>query len=151
VRLGKNPQGPDTTSGSDGFLWNGKQMIDLGGLYPTGINGSRQIAGTRGPNPGQHACLLSNGKLTQLPNPTSFAAYKCGAGSVNNSGQILGGCDDTSSYSHGWCGETAPPPTSTRSAALRPVPLPLTISGRSSGGARPAPTPSTRSYEATAR
>jgi probable HAF family extracellular repeat protein len=88
------------TGSSDGFLWNGKTMADLGALGASGINDSGQIAGTCGPNPGNYACLDSNGKITTLPNPTTFAAYDCGASQINNNGQILGGCDDTSSNLH---------------------------------------------------
>ncbi len=84
----------DTTSGSDGFLWNGKKMIDLGAFYPSGINDSGQIAGncTSGP------CVLSNGTFTQLPNPPGL---NCHAIAINNAGEVLGGCGDTSSYEHG--------------------------------------------------
>jgi probable HAF family extracellular repeat protein len=91
----------DTSTGSsDGFLWNGKSMLDLGAFNPGGINDNGQIAGTCGPNPGQHACLLSNGTLTQLPNPSTFTPIDCGGGPINNSGAIVGSCDDTSSDLH---------------------------------------------------
>ncbi len=84
----------DTTSGSDGFLWNGKKMIDLGAFYPSGINDSGQIAGncTSGP------CVLSNGTFTQLPDPPGL---NCHAIAINNAGEVRGGCGDTSSYEHG--------------------------------------------------
>jgi probable HAF family extracellular repeat protein len=91
----------DTKTGfADGFLWNGKTMTDLGVFNATGINDSGQISGTCGPNPGQRACLISGGKTTQLPDPTTFAAYDYGGVAINNNGQIVGSCDDTSSNEH---------------------------------------------------
>jgi probable HAF family extracellular repeat protein len=91
----------DTKTGlSDGFLWDGKRMTDLGAFNPGGINDSGAISGTCGPNPGQHACLLVKGTVTQLPNPTTFTPIDCGAGTINKNGMVLGGCDDTSSYTH---------------------------------------------------
>jgi probable HAF family extracellular repeat protein len=90
----------DTKTGSSSFLWNGTKMTAISGLGAAGINDSGQIAGTCGPNPGTHACLLSNGTVTQLPNPTSFTPFNCSASAINNNGQILGGCDDTSSDQH---------------------------------------------------
>jgi probable HAF family extracellular repeat protein len=69
-------------------------------LRAAGINDSGQIVGTCGPDPGTHAWLLSNGKITALPNPSTFIPYNCGASAINNNGLILGGCDDTSSYQH---------------------------------------------------
>jgi probable HAF family extracellular repeat protein len=91
----------DTKAGlADGFLWNGKTMTDLGAFNAYGINDSAQVAGTCGPNPGLHACLFSDGKTTQLTDPSSFAAYDCGASAIDNNGQIVGSCDDTSSYEH---------------------------------------------------
>jgi probable HAF family extracellular repeat protein len=92
----------DTSTGiPDGFLWNGKKMVDLGTFDPGGINDSGEIAGTCGPNPGQRACTLVNGTVTQLPDPTSFSPFDCDAGAINDNGEVLGGCDDTSSYTHG--------------------------------------------------
>jgi probable HAF family extracellular repeat protein len=90
----------DKTTGSDSFLWNGKSMVDIGAVGASGINDSGQIAATCGPNPGEHACLDSNGKSTQLPNPTTFAAGDCSGSSINSSGEIIGNCDDTSSDLH---------------------------------------------------
>jgi probable HAF family extracellular repeat protein len=91
----------DTKTGSsDSFLWNGKTMADLGAVGADGINDSGQISGTCGPNPGQHACLDSNGTVTQLPVPGNFTAYDCGASAINNNAQIAGGCEDTSSNLH---------------------------------------------------
>src|SRR5215472_68213 len=89
-----------TSTGGSSFLWDGKKMTALSGLGAYGINDSGQIAGVCGPNPGSHACLDSNGKVTQLPNPSTFTPYDCSASAINNNGQILGGCDDTSSYEH---------------------------------------------------
>ncbi len=90
----------DTKTGTDGFLWNGKSMLDLGTWTPSGIDNVGQIAGTCGPNPGNHACLYSNGTLSQLPDPSTFAAVNCGGNAINANGQIVGTCDDTSSYEH---------------------------------------------------
>jgi probable HAF family extracellular repeat protein len=92
----------DTTSGSDGFLWNGKKMVDLGAFYPGGINDSGQIAGTCASG----ACLLSNGSFTQLPNPTGWG---CGAIAVNNNGEVLGSCSDNSSNSRAAVWENGTP------------------------------------------
>jgi len=89
-----------TSTGGSSFLWDGKKMTALSGLGAYGINDSGQIAGVCGPNPGSHACLDSNGKVTQLPNPSTFTPYDCSASAINNNGQILGGCDDTSSNEH---------------------------------------------------
>src|SRR5260370_21192075 len=89
----------DTKTGSaDSFLWNGKTMTDLSALGASGINDLGQISGTCGNNPGLHACLDSNGTITQLPDPGTFAPINCGRRAINNNGQIAGGCDDTSSY-----------------------------------------------------
>jgi probable HAF family extracellular repeat protein len=60
---------------------------------------SGQIAGTCGHDPGTHACLDSNGTVTQLPDPRNSTPINCGGGAINNNGQIAGGCD-TSSYEH---------------------------------------------------
>ena len=76
--------------GSDGFLWNGKSMIDLGAFGPYGINDSSEIAG----NCASGACVLSNGKFTQLANPTGLG---CGAIAINNNGEVLGGCGNSES------------------------------------------------------
>lgn len=91
----------DTKDGfSDGFLWNGKKMLDLGALNPSGISDSGQVSGTCANNPGLDACLYSNGTITELLDPSNFAAYNCRASAINNNTQIIGTCDDTSSYEH---------------------------------------------------
>jgi probable HAF family extracellular repeat protein len=90
----------DATTGGSSFLWDGTKMTALSGIGAAGINDSGQIAGGCGTGSGNHACLHSNGKVTQLPNPSTFTPYNCGASEINNNGQILGGCDDTSSYEH---------------------------------------------------
>ncbi len=79
-----------STGISDGFLWDGKKMIDLGAVYPSGINDSGQIAGNCASGP----CVLSNGTFTALPNPPG---QNCSAGPINNNGDVLGGCSDASS------------------------------------------------------
>jgi probable HAF family extracellular repeat protein len=90
----------DTKTGGDSFLWNGKTMVDIGAWSARGVNDSGQIAGTCGPSPGQHACLDNNGTLTPLANPSTFTPINCGGGPINKSGEIIGGCDDTSSDLH---------------------------------------------------
>lgn len=84
--------------GSDPFLWNGRTMTDLtslGVLHAYGINDSGQIAGTCGPSTGPTSpCVVSNGKVTDLPNPPNF---DCGvAVAINHNGQVLGECGDSS-------------------------------------------------------
>src|SRR5262249_61591586 len=64
--------GSDTTTGGSSFLWDGTKMSAISGLGTYAINDSGQIAGGCGTGSGNHACLLSNGKVTQLPNPSSF-------------------------------------------------------------------------------
>jgi probable HAF family extracellular repeat protein len=91
----------NTKTGGDSFLWNGKTMVDIGTWNARGINDLGEIAGTCGPNPGQHACVYNNGTLTQLPNPTTFTPIDCGGGPINKSGEVVGTCDDTSSNNHG--------------------------------------------------
>jgi probable HAF family extracellular repeat protein len=87
---------------ADQFLWNGKTMVDLGNWNgnATDINDAGQISGTCGTAPGQHACLFSNGTLTQLPNPTTFTPFNCAGSAINKTGQVVGGCDDASSNLH---------------------------------------------------
>ena len=104
--------GASTTSsgGSDAFLWNGgKKMIDLGGLAPlagsagswaTGINDSGQVVGRYGTGDVEHAFSYSNGTMTGLPEPSFTNGTGCEAMSINNTGQIGGVCDDTSSNTH---------------------------------------------------
>jgi probable HAF family extracellular repeat protein len=91
-----------TKSGpSNAFLWNGgKSLTDIGTWTPTGINDNGQVSSTCGIAPGEHACIYNNGTLTQLPNPTTFTPFNCSGGPINNSSQIAGGCDDTSSNLH---------------------------------------------------
>lgn len=85
----------DTSSGaSDGFLWDGKKMIDLGSFHPSGINDAGVISGGCASGP----CVDSNGKFTQLPNP---AGESCGAGPINSNGQVLGSCSNAQSYERG--------------------------------------------------
>jgi probable HAF family extracellular repeat protein len=97
--------------GHDAFLRNGKTMVDLGAMAPlagwessaSGINDSGQVVGSWGFNPGSHAWLYSNGKMTDLPEPgfaTAAGATGCGADAINSNGQIIGGCDDANSYGH---------------------------------------------------
>jgi probable HAF family extracellular repeat protein len=92
-----------STGFSDGFLWNGKKMIDLGSFNPLGINDSGQIAGSCAGG----ACVLSNGTFTTLPNPTGLGCG--GAIAINNNGEILGGCSDNSSDSRAAVWENGQP------------------------------------------
>lgn len=79
----------DTTTGGDSFLWNGTKMIDLGSWGAEGINDSGQISGGC-----QQACIYNNGTFTQLPNPSGL---NCNGGPINNSGDVIGGCTDSTS------------------------------------------------------
>ena len=84
-----------TVNGS-GFLLHNGRMTNLGGVGPTAINDLGDIAGsTQG-----HAFVLSGGKLTLLPDPPGVGAGGAGASGINNSDQIVGGSDDTSSNLH---------------------------------------------------
>jgi probable HAF family extracellular repeat protein len=96
------------------FLWNGGKMTDLStgvlsglsGPSVAGINDSGQIAGTDadGDTGLSQLFLDSNGTVTQLPLPSFASASKatgCSATAINNSGVVLGGCDDANSYEHG--------------------------------------------------
>jgi len=98
---------------SDAFLWNGSKMIDLtttalSGLSSpsvAGINDSGQIAGTDALGNTGHSQLFldSNGTVTQLPLPSFAAASRavgCSATAINNSGVVLGWCDDANSDAH---------------------------------------------------
>ncbi len=88
----------DTKTGTDAFLWNGAKMVDLGQAPSSAINDSGQIAGTCG-SPA-HACLDSNGTITELPDPSNFTPTSCSGVAINNSGEIAGSCGDTSSLQH---------------------------------------------------
>jgi probable HAF family extracellular repeat protein len=114
-RSGEVAGSAQTKAGAtDAFLWNGSKMIDLTTTALSGlssatvawINDSGQIAGTdaAGSTGLSQPFLDSNGKITQLPLP-SFAsaspATGCDAGMINNTGVVLGGCDDANSFSHG--------------------------------------------------
>jgi probable HAF family extracellular repeat protein len=88
------------TGFSDSALWSGKTVKDLGAIGANGINDLGEIVGTCGTSPNTLACVDNNGKVTELPNPTSFPPVSCNGGEINSSGEVLGGCDDTSSYEH---------------------------------------------------
>jgi probable HAF family extracellular repeat protein len=64
-------------------------MIDLGSWSAVGINDSGQISGGC-----QQACIYNNGTFTQLPNPSGL---NCNGGPINNNGDVIGGCTDSSS------------------------------------------------------
>jgi len=95
--------------GSDAFLWNGQNMIDLGGLAPlagsdsraNGINDNGQAVGQWGTsNTPDHAFSYSNSTITSLPEPGFTGSSGCEAGAINNTGQIAGVCSDTSGSDH---------------------------------------------------
>ena len=88
--------------GSDGFLWNGASMVDLGLFFPTWISDSREITGQCETTAGcvlngttcasGAACVLSNGTYVHLPSPRGLT---CGAAiSINARGDVLGACGD---------------------------------------------------------
>jgi probable HAF family extracellular repeat protein len=96
----------NTVGVTDAFLWDGKNMIDLGALAPlsgkgstaTGINDSGQVVGywgtTVSSNP-SHAWLYANGTVTSLPEPsfaTAADSLGCTTAAINNNGQIVGSC-----------------------------------------------------------
>jgi len=98
---------------SDAVLWNGSTMTDLtttalSGLSSPGvaaINDSGQIVGTDALGSTGHSQLFldSNGTVTQLPLPSFAAASRavgCSATAINNSGVVLGWCDDANSDAH---------------------------------------------------
>jgi len=88
-------------------------MTDLGTTALSGlsspsvaaINDSGQIAGTDALGSTGHSQLFldSNGTVTQLPLPSFAAASRavgCSATAINNSGVVLGWCDDANSDAH---------------------------------------------------
>jgi probable HAF family extracellular repeat protein len=79
----------DTTTTGDSFLWNGTKMTDIGSWSAEGINDSGQIVGGC-----QQTCVYSNGKFTELPNPSGL---NCNGGQINNNGDVTGGCTDSTS------------------------------------------------------
>ena len=102
------------TGVSHAVLWNGGKITDLtttalSGLSSAsvaGINDSGQIVGTDAVGSTGHSQLFldSNGTITQLPLPGFAAASRatgCSATAINNTGVVLGGCDDASSDFHG--------------------------------------------------
>jgi probable HAF family extracellular repeat protein len=100
-----------STGVSDAVVWNGGKITDLtalsglSGASVAGINDSGQIVGTDALGSTGHSQLFldSNGTVTQLPLP-SFAAdpraVGCSATAINNSGVVLGWCDDANSDAH---------------------------------------------------
>ena len=84
------------TANGSGFLLHNGRITNLGGVGPTAINDLGDIAGSAQ----GHAFLLSGGKLTLLPDPPGVGAGGGGASGINNSDQIVGGSDDTSSNLH---------------------------------------------------
>ena len=101
------------TGVSDAVLWKGGKITDLtttalsglSGAGVAGINDSGQIVGTDAVGSTGHSQLFldSNGTITQLPLPGFAAASRatgCSATAINNTGVVLGGCDDASSDFH---------------------------------------------------
>jgi probable HAF family extracellular repeat protein len=78
-----------STGFSDSFLWTGTKMTDIGSWNAEGINDAGQIVGGC-----QQACIDTNGKFTQLPNPSGL---DCNGGQINNNGDVTGGCTDSTS------------------------------------------------------
>src|SRR6516165_5081041 len=102
-----------STGVSHVVLWDGGKITDLtttalsglSGASVAGINDSGQIVGTDALGSTGHSQLFldSSGTVTQLPLP-SFAAdpraVGCSATAINNSGVVLGWCDDANSDAH---------------------------------------------------
>src|SRR6516164_9430135 len=102
-----------STGVSHVVLWKGGKITDLtttalsglSGAGVAGINDSGQIVGTDAVGSTGHSQLFldSNGTITQLPLPGFAAASRatgCSATAINNTGVVLGGCDDASSDFH---------------------------------------------------
>jgi probable HAF family extracellular repeat protein len=90
----------DTGTGSSSFLWNGTTMTPLSGVGAYWINDAGQIAGACTDSTGSYPCVDSNGTLTRLPQPSNPAVRCGGASAINNNGQAIATCDDTSSNEH---------------------------------------------------
>jgi probable HAF family extracellular repeat protein len=92
------------SGGRDAFVKPlGKNMVDLGALEPlagwesraTGINDFGEVVGWFGFSPGSHAWLYSNGKMTELPDLSSYdQGGDSSAGGINNNHQIVGSSYD---------------------------------------------------------
>lgn len=87
-----------STGFSDAFLWNGTKTTDIGSWNVAGINDSGTISGSYSGTVigscSQGACVDTNGTFTQLPNPSGL---DCGGGPINNNGDVIGGCSDSTS------------------------------------------------------
>ena len=100
----------NTKSGArDAFVEpNGKKMVDLGALAPlagwestaTGINDVGEVAGWFGFDPGSHAFLYSAGKVTVLPDLSSYDGGQSTPGGINDNHQVVGSSDDANGDSH---------------------------------------------------
>jgi probable HAF family extracellular repeat protein len=89
----------DLGAAASSFLFNGGQTLtNLSPMHAQAINDSGQIAGTCG-SP-LHACLESDGTITQLPDPANPAIKTCEALAINSSGQMAGTCLDTNGDEH---------------------------------------------------
>jgi probable HAF family extracellular repeat protein len=102
INLSGQVVGPaDTKTGfTDSALWTGKTITDLSPVGAYAINDNGVIAGGCTDSSGSYPCLDSNGTLTRLPQPSN-PAVSCGtASAINNTGQAIATCGDTSSYQH---------------------------------------------------
>jgi probable HAF family extracellular repeat protein len=92
---------------SESFLWNGQRLTALGNVNPFGINDSGEVVGVCDPAAvnGGFPCTFSNGTGTALPNPAGMscsvgARSETGSDQINNNGQVIGACEDSSGVGH---------------------------------------------------
>jgi probable HAF family extracellular repeat protein len=90
-----------TSHGTDAFLYSGNTVINIGTLFPTGINANAQVVGYipawTAPY-GWRAFSYSDGSLT--PDLGNLGGIQSLAYGVNNIGQVVGSSDIASGYHH---------------------------------------------------
>ena len=90
----------DGNGDSESYLWNGINLMDLGAGGATSMNSSDMVVGY---TLSLSYWVYANGQLDsspgyQLPSPGVMAV----ATSVNDAGEIAGGCWDATPYDYGW-------------------------------------------------